>query len=298
MAVYDKHRYITIPVVITFGVLLAAASMRLYQQSLEIDQNAQLVTLQEQDIEKLQRQLVNARAVNNELQGELQQLRTDLDHTEALLDDLRVLQDQSDRQQSRYLQSRKQSEQRLHIAQAEHERLQRALRYRQNENRSLKQNLSGLTAHLQLLQEKITGLEADYEQVSLLNAELEKKLTKPVQQPEVETPATTKNTVVTGEKTHQYRMTRLQSLQRALANRDSVTRRNILMDVLPTIPSGFSAAELLPLVAGMQSGDILAVIQGVADFVQRPIDNASLSTLVTTMNDEDAVTASLILSDN
>lgn len=295
MAGNENHRHINILVIIVLGLFLATSTAWLYRQSLEIDRKTLLVTARERSNETLKRQLADARTVNNELLTELQQLRTDLDYTEALLEDLLVLRDQSEKQQSDYLQFRKQSEQRLHIAQAEYERLQRALRYRQTENDSLKQNLSELTEQQRLAQERITGLETDYEQSLLITAELEKKLNEPVQQPGVETPAT-KNVAVADEKTRQYRAIRLQSLQKALANRESATRKIILMDVLPTIPFGFSAAELLPLVTGMQSGDILAVIQGVGEYMQRPVDNVSLSTLVTTMNDEDAVTASLILS--
>ena len=98
------------------------------------------------------------------------------------------------------------------------------------------------------------------------------------------------------DKSESYRYIRLNSLGNAMLNQDSAARKKILSSVIPTIPNGISGTELLALISGMDSNDILQVIQSTDKYISRPLDDKTLSTLGANMNKADAETANLILS--
>lgn len=104
--------------------------------------------------------------------------------------------------------------------------------------------------------------------------------------------------VINDKKMNAYRLVRIQSLNNAMLNQDSGTRRMILMNVIPTIPEGISDIELLSLIDGMQSEDILAVIKNTNQYVNRPLDNQTINSLVAHLNENDAQIAESILFKN
>lgn len=85
-----------------------------------------------------------------------------------------------------------------------------------------------------------------------------------------------------------YRTVRLQSLKNTMVNQDSSIRKNILISVIPTIPDGVSDTELLELTDDMQSEDILAVVQKTNQYINRPLDEQTVSSLLARMNEKDA----------
>ena len=269
----------------------------IYLQSQEIWQKSLYIANQHDSIDFLQRQLAEIQTRNVVLQEKLQLLQNDLENTTASLDDelAKNWQEKYENFQEQYLQTRQHYEQQTNTAMNEEARLQRALRYYQSENHLIKKKWSDLDEKQNKSDEKIVQLVAENDRVSRMMAKLEKQLHKSREQV-AEKPVVVKNLSADTGKTRQYRRIRLQSLQNALVNQDSGTRKVILLDVIPTIPSGLNVTELLPLVEGMNSGDILAVIQATHQYVIRPIDNNAISLLAGTMNDEDAVTASLVLS--
>lgn len=88
-----------------------------------------------------------------------------------------------------------------------------------------------------------------------------------------------------------YRLVRLQSLANAMHGQSSSDRRSILTSVIPTIPDGIDGNELDELVSGMDSADILQVIQATRRHIHTPLDNTSLDRLLPKLNETDAQVA-------
>lgn len=146
----------------------------------------------------------------------------------------------------------------------------------------------------------ISRLRSDIESYETMIAELQQEFAAPLQEQagnkkpvEVIVGGSTKRDREPGS---EYRITRLQSLNQAMNGRDSVERKQILISVIPTIPNGISGEELAGLITGMNSADILSVIQSTRQHISRPLDNESLSILFSSMNREDADSASVILA--
>lgn len=176
-------------------------------------------------------------------------------------------------------------------------RLDRAQKFLASENNSLKKSAFEQSAINDKNLKTIAGLETEIKQNKKTIAKLKKP---PEKAPTAKAEVTTKpveiktENIKPGKKSAAYRHVRLQSLSNAMTNQDSEIRKNILVSVIPTIPEGISDNELLTLVDGMQSGDILAVIQHTNQYINRPLDNQTINTLVGLMNELDAQTAESI----
>jgi hypothetical protein len=89
---------------------------------------------------------------------------------------------------------------------------------------------------------------------------------------------------------------RLESLRNAVRDRPSSQRREILVNVIPTIPEGITARELHALLNGMDDKDLLAVIAAVQQHVRRPIGEADLQALTGRLAGGDAASVRALLS--
>lgn len=85
-----------------------------------------------------------------------------------------------------------------------------------------------------------------------------------------------------------FRLARIESLEAALQNASSSDRKSIILTVIPTIPGGVDGAELAELLAGMDSRDIIEVIEGSRPHIQRPVDNDSYERIMLQLEDEDS----------
>lgn len=103
----------------------------------------------------------------------------------------------------------------------------------------------------------------------------------------VATPATA-GPVAAANASPGYRVVRLQSLGNAMQGRSSGERRSILTTVIPTIPDGIDGTELLELVAGMNSTDIMQVIQTTRQHINTPLNSASLDLIMVQLDETDA----------
>lgn len=104
-------------------------------------------------------------------------------------------------------------------------------------------------------------------------------------------PAAAAPAVTGGGTATSYRLVRLQSLANAMQGQSSGDRRSILTSVIPTIPEGIDGNELGELVSGMDSADILQVIQTTRQHINTPLDNSSLDRLLPKLNATDAQVA-------
>lgn len=286
-----------VTIVVAAFLAVTACAAWIYLQSQEIGQKSLLITNQRNSMESLQQKLADFRTRNTTLEEKAQKLQYDLEHTNASLNDVLSgnWQEKYEELNTEFVQIKKEYELQSRIADNEQKRLQHSLRYYQAENNAIEKSLADLNESQKQAEDVIRQLQADNDQASRLVADLEKQLLETGKRL-AEKPAVVKKIDTDSRGLQQYRRTRLQSLRNALVTRDSGTRKAILMDVIPTIPAGLEAAELLSLVEGMHSRDILAVIQATHQYVIRPIDNNSMSKLAGTMDEEDAVIASLVLS--
>lgn len=85
-----------------------------------------------------------------------------------------------------------------------------------------------------------------------------------------------------------FRQARIQSLQAAMQNASSADRKAILLTVLPTIPDGVEGTELAELVAGMDSGHIIEILEDGRPHIQRPVDNDSYKRIMRHLEDGDS----------
>jgi hypothetical protein len=149
----------------------------------------------------------------------------------------------------------------------------------------------------QNLQDKIARMEAENNEkkVSLVHSESAKTGKAPqIQKTKPEAPPQSEKSE-SGQQ-ESYRYIRLNSLASTLANQDPAARKKILVSVIPTIPDGINGAELLALVNGMDGHDILEIIETTSQYIVRPLDARTLSSLAAFMNEADAATATQILS--
>ena len=93
-----------------------------------------------------------------------------------------------------------------------------------------------------------------------------------------------------------FRSARLKSLSNAMHNRNSNDRKNILVSVIPNIPDGITGHELTSLVEGMESADILSVIQSTTTHINKPVSNEVFNQLTRNMNNQEAALATNLLS--
>ena len=109
------------------------------------------------------------------------------------------------------------------------------------------------------------------------------------------TPETIKKSGKTGTDDN-FRSARLKSLNNAMLNRNSNDRKNILVSVIPNIPDGITGHELTSLVEGMDSADILSVIQSTTTHINKPLSSEVFSRLTRNMSNQDAALATSLLS--
>lgn len=109
------------------------------------------------------------------------------------------------------------------------------------------------------------------------------------------TPDTIKKSGKTGTDNN-FRSARLKSLSNAMLNRNSNDRKNILVSVIPNIPDGVTGNELTSLVEGMESADILSVIQSTTTHINKPLSSEVFSRLTRNMNNQEAALATNLLS--
>jgi len=157
-------------------------------------------------------------------------------------------------------------------------------------NHGLEQNIAKLESNIKLQSKTIANLESEIKQHKQSIASLQ----KPAPEPPTVQPSTAKMSTGEEDKSDVYRHVRLQSLNNAMINQDSVARKNILVSVIPTIPNGVSGDEFLSLVAGMKSEDILSAIQLTNKYITRPLDSKTISALTGILNEKDAEAVSLI----
>lgn len=93
-----------------------------------------------------------------------------------------------------------------------------------------------------------------------------------------------------------YRKNRITSLSSALANRSSNERKQILISVIPTIPDGIYAEELLAMTDNMESSDTFQVVTTVEKYIVRPVDNKIIDALTTKLEEADAELITKILT--
>lgn len=108
-------------------------------------------------------------------------------------------------------------------------------------------------------------------------------------------PKAAASTTKTSDPAGSYRHVRLHSLGSAMLKQDSAARTKILISVIPTIPDGISGDEFAALVSGMDSKNILQVIEAAGKHISRPLDRQVISNMASAMNPEDAETATLML---
>ncbi len=107
--------------------------------------------------------------------------------------------------------------------------------------------------------------------------------------------ATASNKKTDYDNSENFRTARIRSLSSAMLNRNSIERKNILVSVIPNIPNGVSGNELSSLVQGMESADILSVIQSTTPHINRPLANEAFDLLTKNMNKQEAALASNLL---
>lgn len=92
-----------------------------------------------------------------------------------------------------------------------------------------------------------------------------------------------------------YRLARLESLQSTMSRRSSADRREILLSVIPTVPEGITASEFAALARGMDSADILALIQTMHGHLRKPLEATDTETVLGLLTAADAAAASKLL---
>lgn len=162
------------------------------------------------------------------------------------------------------------------------------------DNKALSEDLNSKESEIKDQMQLITKLQSDKNTYKDTIAKLENQS---VPKPEEKiSGSTTTQKANKNISTKDYRSVRLQSLNDAMTNRNSSDRKKILMSVIPTIPDGISGSELILLISGMESEDILSVIQAANNYITRPLDGNVLNALSKNMNESDAGNAAKILA--
>lgn len=92
-----------------------------------------------------------------------------------------------------------------------------------------------------------------------------------------------------------YRNNRIISLIGAMEGRSSSEKKEILISVIPTIPEGIHAEELLVMLDGMNNPDTVDVIQSSNDYINRPVNEQTVRSLVSNLDDTSAELISNLL---
>jgi hypothetical protein len=254
----------------------------------------------------LQEQLLTEKNTSTELAESLAIARETRESTESELQEALVWENRYEgaRTENESLQRKITEQQRQY--EAEIARLERARKFLSGENNSkneslarlseinneLERNISDLKAETGQQEKVIARLEAENKQYEKEMAGLQKPVEAgpdPLQAPESTAAALSVND--DGERADTYRHVRIQSLINTMRNQDSGARKNILVNVIPTIPNGISGDEFLSLVNGMESQDILTALQLTSQYLQRPLDNTTVTALTGKMNTSDAEAA-------
>lgn len=151
----------------------------------------------------------------------------------------------------------------------------------QREQQRLRAALADSEEHLQQLLAREQQLTADLQaarQAATTTPPLESRTTEP--QPR----AVAATTDASGDSG--FRLARLQSLKAAVADASSRDRRLIILTVLPSIPGGVRGPELADLIAGMETPDIIELIESGRSHIRRPLDNMSYRRIMQQLADE------------
>ncbi len=271
----------------------------------------QSVANHQSSIQSLQEQLSAQKRINQQLIENLGQTQESWKVTETELQELIAMD-----WEKKYEDARDESESlRKKITELQYQydsdiaRLQRAKSFLSAENNSLRDSHVRLEAINHGLEQNIAELEPEIEQQKKTIAKLESvnkqnkqsiaSLQKSVEiksapEPPTVQPSNAQTTTSEDDKSDVYRHVRIQSLNNAMMNQNSLARKNILVSVIPTIPNGVSGDELLLLVAGMESEDILSAIQLTNKYITRPLDSKTITALTGEMNEKDAEAVSII----
>jgi chromosome segregation ATPase len=164
------------------------------------------------------------------------------------------------------------------------------------ETESLRNDLNKKKEELKKQQQLVSKLQN--ENINYKSKIAQKKKEAVTSKEESQSKITPADNKITGNnaKAGSYRTARIRSLSAAMLNRNSTDRRNILVSVIPNIPNGVSGIELSSLVQGMDSADILSVIQSTTPHINRPLANEAFNQLIKSMNKKDAALASNLLA--
>lgn len=165
-----------------------------------------------------------------------------------------------------------------------------------NESEALKAALNENKNKLKKQEKVIAGLQKENQDYKNILQQKKNEIAADNSDAKIITPETIKKSDNAGTGDN-FRSARLKSLSDAMFNRNSNDRKNILVSVIPNIPDGISGNELTSLVEGMESADILTVIQSTTTYINKPLSSEVSSRLTRNMNSQDAALATNLLSD-